>query len=109
MTAKNISLVLRRRVTQDDAVTVVIAIAGWTGAALLLAAYALVSLRRIAASAPAFQLANIVGGSGVALHSASNGAWASAVLNLIWIAIGLAALVRRARASNKEQHDSSRL
>ena len=82
--------------------TVAIAIAGWTGAAVLLAAYTLVSLHRIAPTAPAFQLANVVGSGGVALHSASNGALASATLNLIWIAIGIAALMQRARTANRE-------
>jgi hypothetical protein len=102
MIGKNISLVSRRASTQDAAVTMTIPIAGWAGAALLLAAYSLLSLRRIAATSPAFQLANVVGSGGVAFHSASNGAWASAALNLLWIAIGIVALVRRQRTVNRE-------
>jgi len=31
----------------------------------------------------------------IALHWGSNGAWASATLNLVWIAIGIGALARR--------------
>jgi hypothetical protein len=77
-------------------VTAAIAIAGWSGAAVLLAAYALLSLRRLTGDGNAFQIMNIVGAAGIALNSGSNGAWASATLNLVWIAIGVAALARRA-------------
>ena len=76
-----------------------IAIAGWSGAGILIAAYALVSLRRLAGDSNAFQIMNIVGAAGIAVNSGSNGAWASAVLNLVWIAIGLAAIARRVRSS----------
>lgn len=79
--------------------TASIAIAGWSGAVVLLAAYALVSLRRLAGESNAFQIMNVVGAAGIALNSGSNGAWASAVLNLVWIAIGIVALVRRASRS----------
>lgn len=75
--------------------TAAIAIAGWSGAGTLLAAYALVSLRKLAGDGAAFQIMNIAGAAGIALNSGSNGAWASAVLNLVWIAIGIAALARR--------------
>jgi hypothetical protein len=77
--------------------TAAIAIAGWSGAGILLAAYALVSLRRLTSDGNAFQIMNIAGAAGIAVNSGSNGAWASAVLNLVWIAIGLAALARRPR------------
>jgi hypothetical protein len=81
--------------------TAAIAIAGWSGAAILLAAYALISLRRLTADGSAFQIMNIAGAAGIALNSGSNGAWASAVLNLVWIAIGIAALARRAARSRR--------
>jgi hypothetical protein len=77
-------------------VTAAIAIAGWSGAGILLVAYALVSLRRLTGDSNAFQIMNIAGAAGIAVNSGSNGAWASAVLNLVWIAIGLVALARRA-------------
>jgi hypothetical protein len=83
--------------------TAAIEIAGWTGAGVLLAAYALVSLRRLTGDGPVFQIMNIIGAAGIALNSGSNGAWASAALNLVWIAIGIAALARRAaRARPRE-------
>jgi hypothetical protein len=79
-------------------VTAAIEIAGWSGAAILLAAYALISLRRLTGDGNAFQIMNIVGAAGIAVNSGSNRAWASAALNLVWIAIGITALVRRMRA-----------
>jgi len=84
-------------------VTAAIAVAGWSGAAILLAAYALISLRRLPPDGSAFQILNIAGAAGIALNSGSNGAWASAVLNLIWIAIGIAALARRAARSRRTE------
>jgi hypothetical protein len=41
-----------------------------------------------------FQLLNIAGGLALALNSAYFGAWPSAVLNLVWIAIGGVTLIR---------------
>lgn len=82
--------------------TAAIAIAGWSGAGLLLAAYALVSLHRLTGDGNAFQIMNIVGAAGIAVNSGSNGAWASAVLNLVWIAIGIVALARRAARSPRK-------
>lgn len=75
-----------------------IALIGWVGAALLLAAYGLVAARKLSGHSSAFHSLNLVGGAGLAANSAANHAMPSAVLNLIWIAIGVFALVRnRAR------------
>lgn len=75
--------------------TAAIEIAGWSGAAVLLAAYALVSLRKLKGDGVVFQIMNMLGAAGIALHSGTNRAWASASLNLVWIAIGVVALARR--------------
>ena len=74
-----------------------IALIGWAGAAGLLAAYALVSTKRITGDGAVFQGLNIAGGAALALNSAVNGAWPSAVLNVIWVAIGAVAIFRLAR------------
>lgn len=74
-------------------------IAGWFGAALLLAAYALVSVRRLAAEGALFQGMNLAGGAGLAANSAAAGAAPSVAVNLIWIAIGVVALLRLRRRS----------
>jgi hypothetical protein len=72
-------------------------VAGWLGAAALLAAYALVSSGRLDGRGPAFQVMNLLGAAGLVVNAVHHAAWPSAVLNVIWAAVGSAALLRRAR------------
>lgn len=76
---------------------------GWLGAALLLLAYGLVSAGKISSASAAFQWLNISGAAGIALNSGVNGAYPSAVLNIVWIAIGVFALRRAVRPVNPPQ------
>ena len=85
--------------------TAAIEVAGWSGAVILLAAYTLISLRRLTGDSNAFQIMNIAGAAGIALNSGSNRAWASATLNLVWIAIGIGALARRASRARRPGPD----
>ena len=78
--------------------TVLIEIAGWAGAGLVLVAYALVSTNRVHAQSWTYQGLNIAGALGLVINSAWNGAIPSAVVNLIWIGIGLYALRQANRA-----------
>jgi len=73
-----------------------IAVIGWIGAGLLLVAYVLVSLGRLEGRGARFQYLNLLGGAGLAANSAASHAFPSAVLNVIWMAIGVVTLVRRA-------------
>ena len=83
--------------------TVLVDIAGWIGMALLIGAYALVTTGRILGPSLRFQLMNLIGGALLMVNSAWYGAWPSAALNLVWVVIGTAGLVRarlrRTRAS----------
>jgi hypothetical protein len=65
---------------------------GWAGAVLVLVAYALVSTNRLAPKSWRYQALNIGGAVGLVINSAWNNAIPSAVVNLIWIGIGLYAL-----------------
>jgi len=78
-------------------VSALIDVAGWVGAALLVAAYAMVSTGRLQGSGLRFQLLNIVGGVALTVNTAYHGAWPSAALNVVWVVVGLGALVRRYR------------
>ncbi|MEV0430916.1 hypothetical protein [Micromonospora sp. NPDC050495] len=69
---------------------------GWLGAAVLLAAYAMTSTGRLAGDGRTFQWLNIAGSGGLALSSTVHGAWPSAALNVVWIAIGFGALATTA-------------
>ena len=69
-------------------------VAGWLGAAGLLAAYALVSSGRLDPTQWPFQVLNLVSGAALAANSGVNGAWPSAALNVVWVAIGMYALAK---------------
>ena len=74
-----------------------IEVIGWSGAALLLAAYALLSTGRLKAESTTYQLMNILGAVGFVVNSGWNGAYPSAALNVVWIFIGAYALLARRR------------
>ncbi len=69
-------------------------VVGWIGAVLILAAYAMLTAGRMTAKSPAYQAMNVVGAAGFIANSGWNGAWPSAILNVIWVGIGVVALIR---------------
>lgn len=71
-----------------------ITVLGWLGAASLLLAYGLTSAGRLPPEGGRFQALNLVGAVALTVNSAYHGAWPSAALNVVWIVIGLAALIR---------------
>lgn len=81
-----------------DMAELLIEIAGWIGAGLILLAYALVSAGRIEARSAPFQLLNLFGAAGFVLNSGYHGAWPSAILNIIWIGIATVSLLRLRRS-----------
>lgn len=74
----------------------VAAVAGWVGAVLLLLGYGLVSVRRLDGDRPLFQVLNVTGSTGLGLAAVAGGVWSAAVLNGLWVAIGLGVLLRGA-------------
>lgn len=62
---------------------------GWAGAVLILLAYVLLSLGRIEGRSALYQWMNVVGAAGFIVNGLANGAMPSAVLNIIWLGIGL--------------------
>jgi hypothetical protein len=66
--------------------------AGWVAALLILGAYGLLTAGKLTARDPAYQWLNVVGALGILINSGWNGAVPSAALNVIWMAIGVAAL-----------------
>lgn len=79
-----------------------IEVVGWAGALLVLLAYGLVSAERVSSRAWSYQLLNIGGAIGLVINSGWNGAIPSAVVNLIWIGIGVYALAARRAAIRHE-------
>ena len=76
--------------------TLFIAVVGWTGALVILAAYLLLSARRLSGNSTTYHVMNLFGAVGIAANSGWDGAIPSAVLNVIWIGIAVYALARRA-------------
>lgn len=72
----------------------IVAFLGWSGAAVLLVAYALVSRGRVTGDGFAYQAMNVYGAAALAVNSGVHGAWPSVALNLVWLAIGVLALRR---------------
>jgi len=71
-------------------------IVGWMAAAMILAAYLLVSVGRVSGGSALFQWLNVLGAAGFILNSGWHGAMPSTILNIIWCAIGLTTLSRHA-------------
>lgn len=69
-------------------------IVGWTGALLVLGAYVGVSSGQLSGTSVAFQRMNALGAAFFVLNTWWHGAIPSMVLNIIWSAIGFAALWR---------------
>ena len=67
---------------------------GWIGAVLILAGYGLLTAGKVTAKSPSYQWMNVVGATGFIANSGWNGAWPSAILNVIWVGIGVFALIR---------------
>jgi hypothetical protein len=83
------------------AIEILVEIAGWGGALLILGAYALLTAERVTSRSALYQAMNVGGAAGFIVNGWWHGAVPSAVLNVIWMMIGLAALWRmRTRGSS---------
>jgi hypothetical protein len=73
---------------------VLIEIAGWVGAALILGAYLLLSIGRVDGRSALYQAMNLCGAAGFVINGWWHGAVPSASLNVVWLMIGAFALWR---------------
>lgn len=67
---------------------------GWVGAAAVVAPYALVSIGRLSGTSLAFAALNVLGGVLLLLNTWYHEAYPSAVVNVVWTAIGIFAIAR---------------
>lgn len=74
------------------AAQILITLAGWTGAISAVVAYGLVTMKRISPDSLVFQGLNIVGAGLLSVSASVHSAWPSAVVNVIWVAIGVYAV-----------------
>ena len=77
-----------------------IAIAGWTGAGLIVAAYALLTMGRMSSTSADYQWLNVAGAAGIGINAWWNDALPSVALNIIWAGIGVVALWQIRRAAS---------
>ena len=69
-------------------------IAGWFGATLILSAYLLLSMGRLTGQSGIYQAMNVAGAAGFIVNGWWHGAIPSAALNVLWLFIGIVALGR---------------
>jgi hypothetical protein len=76
-------------------IDILINILGWSGAIAVLAAYALVSTRKLEGDAISYQLLNLVGAVLLIVNSFYHGAYPSVGVNVVWIGIAVFAISRK--------------
>lgn len=72
-----------------------IEIVGWVAAALMLSAYVLLTRGRISGRSRIYHWLNVLSGAGFVVNSGWNGAYPSAVINVVWMLIGFYGLFGR--------------
>ena len=70
---------------------------GWAAAVTIVAAYALLTAGKIGFDSRSYQWMNVAGAFGFIVNSGWHGAIPSAALNIVWVGIGVAALIRISR------------
>ena len=84
-------------------------VVGWIGAILILAGYAMLTAGKVTAKSPTYQWMNVVGAAGFIANSSWNGAWPSAALNVIWVGIGVVALVKNFGPRTKVEAEKAQI
>ena len=74
--------------------TLLVDIAGWAAALLILGAYALLTAGKVDAKSPLYQSMNVLGAICFVVNLTYLQAWPAAMLNVVWAGIGIVALVR---------------
>lgn len=72
-----------------------IEIVGWLAAALMLSAYLLLTGGRLTSRSNLYHWMNVLSGAGFVINSGWNGAYPSAFINVVWIAIALYGVLGR--------------
>jgi len=77
-----------------------IEIVGWVAAVLMLLAYLLLTMGKITGRSNMYQWLNVLSGAGFIVNSGWNGAYPSAFINIVWVAIGLYGVFGRSMAGS---------
>ncbi|WP_448071423.1 CBU_0592 family membrane protein [Georgenia yuyongxinii] len=82
----------------NDLAATAIAVLGWAGALVSLATYIMVTRQRLATDTVRYQVLNMTGAALLGVSALANGALPSAVVNVIWVGIGVVAVLAMKRA-----------
>ena len=85
--------------------SVLVEIVGWTGAALILVAYVLLTQERVSGKSRSYNLLNILGAMGVGFNSYTNRAHPSVVLNLAWLLIAVYGVAKYTNRKESQRND----
>ncbi len=83
--------------------TIMINIFGWLGVVALLAAYVLVSTRKLEGDSVPYQALNLGGSVLLIVNSSYFGALPSVGVNAVWICIAVFALIRKQQSLRKNK------
>lgn len=83
-----------------------IEIVGWLAAALMLSAYLLLTSGRLSSRSNLYHWMNVLSGAGFVINSGWNGAYPSASINIVWIAIALYGVLGRHVAAANPRWDA---
>jgi len=72
-----------------------IEIVGWLAAILMLSAYLLLTSGRLCSRLGLYHCLNVLSGAGFVINSGWKGAYPSAFINVVWVAIGLYGILGR--------------
>lgn len=81
----------------------VVEVVGWLGVVLLLAAYALVSNRKMEGDSLGYQALNVAGAAFVIANSYYYGALPSVVVNIVWIGIAGHTVLKKVLGTRTER------
>ncbi len=73
---------------------IAVEVVGWTGAALILGGYLLITMGKVTGQSALYQWMNVAGAAGFIVNGWWHGAVPSAALNVVWMMIGGVALWR---------------
>jgi hypothetical protein len=78
-------------------IAILIDVIGWAGALAVLLGYGLISSGKISGESRLYQFLNLAGGIFLLINTIYFGAFPSAFVNVVWIVIAIAALIRIGR------------
>ena len=75
----------------------IIEIIGWIGSVLIVGSYFLNINGKLKSSSPAYIISNLIGGIFFTINTFGHKAYPSVAVNIIWVIIAIAALVKKAK------------